>query len=188
MNKYRKKNPRLFKKIKEKYSTCFYCGEYLPYEKRTIDHLIPLDAGGKNLNENLVVACETCNTNKDNLSLEEFIKLSLEGYFDKENIEKRRSLRKTIRLTANDKNTIKFKELYIDINKVKTPKSFSYPSEKTLNKRKNHFLETGEFLKDTIAQISSNKFGEEVYILREGFTNFIIAKELKLKELKIKIY
>ena len=45
--------------------TCLYCGRdlhgALPCEI-TLDHLVPRNAGGTNTNENLVMACRSCNS------------------------------------------------------------------------------------------------------------------------------
>lgn len=40
---------------------CQYCGKPLTEEEATVDHVIPLAAGGTNGSSNLVVACEECN-------------------------------------------------------------------------------------------------------------------------------
>ncbi|PAW27571.1 hypothetical protein BKC07_19150 [Peribacillus simplex] len=47
---------------------CKYCGG----AGRTIDHVIPRSRGGKTTLSNCVCACKECNSNKRNLSLEEF--------------------------------------------------------------------------------------------------------------------
>lgn len=48
---------------------CKYCKE----KGSTIDHVIPRSKGGKTSVINLVCACEECNKEKGNLSLEEFL-------------------------------------------------------------------------------------------------------------------
>lgn len=51
--------------------TCEYCGKKeltsVPYRKdsATIDHLVPLSAGGGNQWENLYIVCLTCNHKKN---------------------------------------------------------------------------------------------------------------------------
>jgi len=52
---------------------CHYCGckpDYL-----TLDHVVPLAAGGTHTEENVVFACHPCNSLKRDLSVEEFLPL-----------------------------------------------------------------------------------------------------------------
>jgi len=42
---------------------CVYCGEVKPL---TMDHIIPLSKGGHHVKENIVPACKTCNSIKNN--------------------------------------------------------------------------------------------------------------------------
>lgn len=44
---------------------CFYCGIRL-YEEYEVDHYIPLTKGGSNNPDNLVCACPSCNSSKNN--------------------------------------------------------------------------------------------------------------------------
>ena len=43
---------------------CQYCGNYFPFNKLTMDHVLPKSRGGKNTWENLVAACMKCNQKK----------------------------------------------------------------------------------------------------------------------------
>jgi 5-methylcytosine-specific restriction endonuclease McrA len=43
---------------------CVYCGCELQWESSTVDHVVPLSKGGTHDLENLVLACEPCNTRK----------------------------------------------------------------------------------------------------------------------------
>lgn len=43
---------------------CVYCGEILPGEKLTLDHVQPRLRGGDKSEGNLVAACRACNTEK----------------------------------------------------------------------------------------------------------------------------
>jgi 5-methylcytosine-specific restriction endonuclease McrA len=50
---------------------CVYCGSsYL--KSLTLDHVIPQSKGGANAWDNLVTACRTCNSEKADLTLEEY--------------------------------------------------------------------------------------------------------------------
>ena len=44
--------------------TCQYCGKRPPKEELTIDHIVPRSKGGKSTWENVVLACQRCNTRK----------------------------------------------------------------------------------------------------------------------------
>lgn len=50
---------------------CYYCGCEIK-SKKTIDHKIPVVKGGTNDNENLVLACVHCNTQKNDKTEEEY--------------------------------------------------------------------------------------------------------------------
>jgi len=50
---------------------CFYCGELIPKNKITKDHLLPQSRGG-GAHGNLVKACKPCNGGKGSLTLEEY--------------------------------------------------------------------------------------------------------------------
>lgn len=50
---------------------CQYCGKHVPRHRLTWDHVVPRSRGGKSNWENLVVACEPCNSQKRDLTPEE---------------------------------------------------------------------------------------------------------------------
>lgn len=52
---------------------CYYCGCEIK-DKKTLDHKIPVTKGGTNENENLVLSCLHCNTQKGNKTEEEYRK------------------------------------------------------------------------------------------------------------------
>jgi hypothetical protein len=51
-------------------STCRYCGK-LVRRRIVIDHVLPVSEGGRNIDANLVVACEPCNSRKHRQTVEE---------------------------------------------------------------------------------------------------------------------
>lgn len=56
------------REVREKNPQCFYCGG----KTTTADHLIPASHGGPTTKENMVGACEFCNTDKGDMTLEEY--------------------------------------------------------------------------------------------------------------------
>lgn len=54
---------------------CYYCNKYLAFRPRsaTIDHKIPLSKGGTNDADNTVLACETCNRDKADMTETEYL-------------------------------------------------------------------------------------------------------------------
>lgn len=58
-------------KIYELYNyTCIYCGVI---ENLSLDHIVPLDGGGPHCEDNLVVACRSCNSSKHTKPLEDWL-------------------------------------------------------------------------------------------------------------------
>ena len=53
--------------LKEYKFKCAYCGkEFTLFDRETRDHIIPLSKGGNNIKENIVPACRSCNSKKNN--------------------------------------------------------------------------------------------------------------------------
>ena len=55
-------------------NSCLYCGCELVGSERCIDHIIPRCRGGSDDPENLATACRSCNSQKGELSVIEFLK------------------------------------------------------------------------------------------------------------------
>lgn len=51
--------------------TCQYCGVQPPQAILHVDHIIPVASGGGNASENLITACQSCNSGKGARSLSE---------------------------------------------------------------------------------------------------------------------
>lgn len=51
---------------------CYYCGEQQSLEEMTIDHFVPMSAGGSAELDNLYPACWSCNTSKGPRHIEDF--------------------------------------------------------------------------------------------------------------------
>lgn len=87
----RRKRPRIPKaksllhvRVHQQDHRCAYCKKRMIYESRhdsdkfnhprraTLDHVVPLAAGGRNDAGNIVAACLECNTAKGSMTLDEF--------------------------------------------------------------------------------------------------------------------
>lgn len=51
---------------------CSYCGNYFVKNKITLDHMYPQDMGGPTITNNLIPACTLCNSEKSNMTVEEY--------------------------------------------------------------------------------------------------------------------
>ncbi len=53
-------------------NVCYYCHESFPEAELEIDHVLPRSRGGQATEDNLVVACKSCNRNKSDRTPEEW--------------------------------------------------------------------------------------------------------------------
>lgn len=51
---------------------CRYCRRSLAYSEITVDHIVPLSAGGVNTLTNACIACAPCNGRKGSMSADAF--------------------------------------------------------------------------------------------------------------------
>lgn len=51
---------------------CYYCKIELKEEDITLDHKLPVSRGGETIEENLVIACKACNSEKSDMTEEEY--------------------------------------------------------------------------------------------------------------------
>lgn len=65
MNPKQKRNKK-HKLIDLEGSYCWWCGQCLPENQLTLDHLRPISRGGSNSLENLRLACFPCNKTRGN--------------------------------------------------------------------------------------------------------------------------
>ncbi len=52
------------KKLLKRSTVCHWCGEPLTEQTATVDHVVPLKRGGLNNLNNMVLACEPCNSKR----------------------------------------------------------------------------------------------------------------------------
>ena len=62
----KKKNDVNIDIVKGEYKNCVYCGDE---SSLTIEHIVPVSAGGNNDLNNLAIACTTCNCSKQNKNI-----------------------------------------------------------------------------------------------------------------------
>ena len=72
---YTSSETRIMNKVRESGEICYYCKNTIENGKKTVDHKIPISRGGETKEENLVVCCEKCNTEKDFLTEEEYMRI-----------------------------------------------------------------------------------------------------------------
>ena len=53
---------------------CVYCFQELTGKRASLDHFVPLALGGKNVDENMVLACHSCNCSKRHTHPMEFLR------------------------------------------------------------------------------------------------------------------
>lgn len=159
--------------IKDTYSTCFFCGEFVKREDRTIDHFQSLSKGGADSPENMVVSCLQCNSEKSDLDVEEYIKLKLEGFDFKGRAERNKRKR-----GFGFEGAI-YEEMIVSMSDLKSyPRT--PPNREKIDKRKEYYKETGCFKKPSYVRKQGNK-----YVILQGFINYIILKELNIKEMPV---
>lgn len=56
---------------------CLYCTEELTLDTATIEHMIPVTAGGTNHPANMTLACDDCNKEADAMSVREKLELAI---------------------------------------------------------------------------------------------------------------
>jgi DNA-binding Lrp family transcriptional regulator len=60
--------------LRREASACFYCLRKLTRENNALDHLVPQRDGGNDTYRNVVAACHSCNSSKNAISAEDFIR------------------------------------------------------------------------------------------------------------------
>lgn len=160
-------------KIKDTYCTCFFCGEFIEREFRTIDHLISLAKGGDDSEDNMVVSCSQCNTEKADLDINEYIKLKLEGFDFKARAEANK------RKKGYGFEGAIYEEYVVPLKQI-ISRPRTLPNIDNIEKRKAIYLETNTFVKPTYVKKKGNK-----YIVLQGFINYIILKELNLDTMPV---
>lgn len=82
---------------------CVYCGCDLSGQVATLDHVTPREFGGSNKASNLVTACQSCNSAKQDKPVAEFVRYLTEQGIDAADIPRRvrNATRRNWRLYTN---------------------------------------------------------------------------------------
>lgn len=82
-----KKTTRNMTFFNETNGCCIYCGRQLTTGHFTLDHIVPRYFGGKRYDENLVTACDICNSAKGNQPVHDYVSTfsyrELRGYVNR---------------------------------------------------------------------------------------------------------
>lgn len=86
---------------------CNYCMKELNKDDFYLDHIIPRSQGGNNYRSNLLVACNSCNTKKNDKNVEEFL---LENYrsgflLQDEYLHQKEKIKNLIEINRENKKT-----------------------------------------------------------------------------------
>lgn len=65
-----------------KNAKCIYCSTKLTNENATTDHIVPISEGGNNSQVNLIVCCESCNTERGNADFYTYLKIKNKKFRD----------------------------------------------------------------------------------------------------------
>ena len=104
------------------YHTCFYCGSAIRGKDKTRDHFTPVSRGGKEMQQNIVPCCYSCNQWKADKTPEQWLnELSSLSSDLKKNKRKKRYKRETIEVM---KGAITKR---INFNNLKTKKLWEQP-------------------------------------------------------------
>lgn len=87
--------PERMKILKKTNGHCAYCGCKIAYNEMQIDHVVPIRNGGKDLEENMLPACRSCNHYKGACSLSTFRKLveNMPSALNRDNVTYRNAVR-----------------------------------------------------------------------------------------------
>lgn len=79
-----KKSKAIKRKLKRA-TVCVYCKCQLTNENKTIDHKRPIDRGGSNHPNNIVIACNDCNAEKANMDYQSYLQMRIERNANEKN-------------------------------------------------------------------------------------------------------
>lgn len=163
------------------YDVCPYCGRMFNRRikglNKTIDHIVPVDRGGITVTNNLMICCEDCNIEKNNMDRDEYMKfISLEDdekyvFLAKlnEEIEKMKYSKHLLKDEfVNPKNT----EILLSINFYD-----DYKKAKKYQKIKKTYKKYGNLLYPVVVDRNNT--------LLDGFFTLIYSKREQIQDVPI---
>lgn len=153
---------------------CSYCDNYFVRNKVTLDHMYPQDMGGPTITNNLIPACTQCNSEKSNMTVEEYktflqLKNKNDIYYARKYLkslqEKKENLRKSKKYQIPE-SWISEKEIskvFVEFSLNSEPSQYS-----KYNRIKDFYYQYGYFKNAII--VDKNGF------LLDGFYSLIFAK------------
>lgn len=168
---------------------CYYCNKKIKsVEDLTVDHLTPVSRGGRNIESNMTICCHACNSEKSDMTEEEYLQfLQLKKLC--KNKQEIRILRNIFLNNANCKD--KYVEMLdclssihtkiISLEDIKITRLFqnSPPNPKLIDKVMKYYNEHHELDKPII--ISPD------LLLYDGFARYNVAKCVGLTEIEAQV-
>lgn len=156
---------------------CVYCGKDLKRGIYTLDHRYPRDTGGISITDNLCPCCESCNSDKGNLTHEEYMKIKNLSKKDRQPIlntihEKNEELRRSIGF-----NLPKSWVSYFDISSIKYAKPNAYTKGKRFKELKSSFDTYGKIPRPIIADANCR--------LLDGYNVILLAEETNIPNIPV---
>lgn len=155
---------------------CSYCGKDVQYNKITLDHMYPQDTGGPTITNNLIPACMQCNSEKSNMTVEEYKQfLEIKSISVKDSREYLKSLQKQKELLRKLKKYQIPDEwlLQKELSRIIVQVSFEdAPQFSKYRKVKEFYEQYGYFKKPILVDRNG--------VLIDGFYNLIYAKANKI--------
>lgn len=157
---------------------CFYCGKKIKNNRgKTIDHVIPRTLGGITITNNLVPACDICNSKKGFMTISQFQLWSDMNFSDKKEYEKiLRNRVEKIHQTKGFDLPQSWIE-YANISEIDAIEEYAYEKGKKYEKAK-IFYETYGLLPKPIV-VDKN------YNILESRSVYLVAKDVGIKNIPI---
>ena len=156
---------------------CVYCGKKLKRTNSTLDHRYPRDTGGISITNNLFPCCSKCNSNKGNLTHEEYLNAR-----DLSKRDKKEYIKKLYKYREKTMKKIGFKlpkkwVTWEDINRINYKKT--YPELR--GKRYCKILEFYQKYKKLPRPIIVDKNNQ----LLDGYNIVLFARDFKIKQIPV---
>ena len=156
---------------------CVYCGKKLKCTNSTLDHRYPRDTGGISITNNLFPCCSKCNSNKGNLTHEEYLNAR-----DLSKRDKKEYIKKLYKYREKTMKKIGFKlpkkwVTWEDINRINYKKT--YPELR--GKRYCKILEFYQKYKKLPRPIIVDKNNQ----LLDGYNIVLFARDFKIKQIPV---